>query len=159
MKALLYKVSSIVLIGSALALASCRVSVGYYQNVGFYRHHHHHSYCQHHRCSENMAAYSFDGGNESQVDIEQSAQTLAHDFAIRPESARKIIEAINTDSSQLKDQFERIGVPEKDVKALADLQMPSQNSIQKVAHALNEDPAKIEGMTIRYIEDMKQQGL
>lgn len=95
------------------------------------------------------------GGGHHHFNIESSAEALASDFSIRSESALALLKAT---SGQIEDQqIGALGLESSDLMALAQLQMPSRDGIEKVAKALNEDPEKIERIADSFVTDVKAQ--
>jgi len=89
------------------------------------------------------------------IAVENSVQEMARDFGIRPESARALLKATH---NELDDQQENaLGLDSSDLMALAQLQMPSKSSIEKVAQVLNENPEKIERIADSFVTDVKAQ--
>jgi hypothetical protein len=83
-----------------------------------------------------------------------SAVELAREFGIRVESAQTIL---NIAHNANEEQITKLGIESSDLMALVQLQMPSRESLQKVAKALNEEPAKIENIAQSFVTDVRAQ--
>jgi predicted HAD superfamily phosphohydrolase YqeG len=79
---------------------------------------------------------------------------LAREFGIRVESAQTIL---NIAHNANEEQITKLGIESSDLMALVQLQMPSRESLQKVAKALNEEPAKIENIAQSFVTDVRAQ--
>ena len=83
----------------------------------------------------------------------ESALHLSQDKAISLVAAEKIVSLAGGNDS--RDALAKMEIEEKDVAPLADLQMPSNESIDRMAKGLGEDRSKIENLLTGFISDMK----
>jgi hypothetical protein len=83
-----------------------------------------------------------------------SAEEMAQEFGIRVESAEMILGLAHTGNEQ---QLNRLGIETSDLAALVQLQMPSHEGIERVAKALNEEPARIEKVAQSFVTDVRAQ--
>jgi hypothetical protein len=83
-----------------------------------------------------------------------SAEQLAKDYGIRYESAVRILDL--TDGQDSKDDLKAVGLKVSDLKVLKDSQLPSYETIQKIAEATNESSSKIQGVMEGFILDTQR---
>jgi hypothetical protein len=84
---------------------------------------------------------------------DDSASLLAHDYDISHDAAQAIVNFAGSDDQEKA--LADLGLSATDAAQLANLQMPSQEVIVKVASKLGEDPAKIEKVMAGFIADVK----
>lgn len=89
------------------------------------------------------------------VDVaeENPVTLLAQDFGIRMESAEKILRIAQGDD--VAEAASEMNLDLVDVAPLAKLEMPSTESIDRVAKSLGEDRAKVEGIFSELISDIQ----
>lgn len=82
-----------------------------------------------------------------------ATQAFARDFGVSQQSAEKILTIAQ--SKHLKRDLKQLGLELRDFMPLKNLEMPSDQSIHRVAQVLGEEPNKIEIVFSRFISDMK----
>jgi hypothetical protein len=132
-----------VLFVAAMMFQSCNVSVG----VG-HGHGHGSDWGWHH------GGWHHGGHHHLNALGMEPAEELARDFGIRVESAQTIL---NIAQNANDEQIAKLGIESTDLMALAQLQIPSHESIEKVAKALNEEPANIEKVAQSFVSDVRVQ--
>ena len=118
---------------AVLSLTLLQGCWGYYYGGGHHWHHHH------------GWGYSMNSAD--------SAKLLAQDYGISPASAQAVV-----DLTRSKDQagaLAKMGVGVEDMTALAKLEMPSEEGIQKMADTVGEDSSKIEKVLSGFISDAR----
>lgn len=78
---------------------------------------------------------------------------LARSYSISLDSANTILEL--TSGENQKEQLAALGLDVSDVSSLANLEMPSRESVDKVALALNEQSISIERLMADFVRDIK----
>ena len=147
---------------SLVALQACNVTVRY--NYGDRRGYHCDRY--NHNCTYRRGWYRDDWRYRIVHDMEatanlatasdSSAKLLARDYGIRYSSAQKIL-AITNQADNRDAVIKRLGVPASDLRAIAKLESPSRDTVEKVAHALGERPEKLERILKDFLADAKSE--
>jgi len=155
-------------IGAFLLIQGCEVQYGYdergwnndgghYHNGRYYGRNHDHSggyygdrYDRRRRGGGSVGVIIRGGGRGySATDTQDSAEMLAQDYGIRYESAVLILDL--TDGQDSKDDLKAIGLKRSDLKPLQEGQLPTNETIQKIAAATNEAPSKVQGVMEGFI--------
>lgn len=148
-----------------LTLQACDVSVSYdygysrsyrcryygdcgYYGRGWYRgHRRHHGNHGPHRFMEESNSVVVNAATDS-------AKLLAADYGIRLSSAQEIL-ALAGNSAARSEAAQSLNLSRSDLVAIANLQMPSKETVLKVAGALNERPKKIQRLLADFIVDAR----
>lgn len=148
-----------------LTLQACDVSVSYeygnsrsyrcryygdcgYYGRGWYRgHRRHHGHHGPHRFMEESNSVTTNATSDS-------AKLLAADYGIRLSSAQEIL-ALAGNTAARSEAAQSLNLSRNDLLAIANLQMPSKETVLKVARALNESPKKINRLLVDFIVDAK----
>ncbi|PIS11576.1 MAG: hypothetical protein COT73_03190 [Bdellovibrio sp. CG10_big_fil_rev_8_21_14_0_10_47_8] len=154
------KMTSLALMG-LLVLSACRAYVGGgygYGRGGWYAGSGHHGYYDGYgrwrRGHWDNQLMTTSSDFQTDAASEDPARLLSEDFSISRDSAGKILEVVKTGN---KEALKAINVKPRELAPLLKLQMPDRGSIEKIADALNEDPAKIENIMSHFIMDIRAQ--
>ena len=82
-----------------------------------------------------------------------SAQLLARDFGLKLQSAQTILKF--SQSKQLNRDLRNAGLKPKELLPLTKFEMPSSETVSKVAAILGENPRRIEAVFSSMIADLK----
>lgn len=137
----------------------------------YYHHHHHHRHHRHRRSAFELndmriaknldfiatpvsaGSVNIVAPNDTQpaLDFETSVQLLSRDFNIRTDSAATVLNLLLTYDPEA---LAKAGIEERDFLPLADLKMPSSESITRISERLLEPDSKIRAMMAGFISDV-----
>ncbi len=150
---------------SLLLLESCNATVRY--NYGDHRGYHCNRY--NNNCTYRRGWYRGRDRDYHRYDLVEgvvaansattsnsSAKLLAEDYDIKYSSAAQIL-AITNQAANREEVVKKLQLQPRDLQALGKLELPSRESVEKVAQALGERPAKIEKILKDFLSDAKSE--